>query len=362
MEKIKAFFADEQNIDKIVPFLSVLLGFIVGAVVIILSGDNPFEAYAKLFQGAFGSIKKIGDTLLIMTTITLTGLSVAFAFRTGLFNIGASGQLLIGGFVAVLIGVNMELPKIIHLPLAVLAAIVAGALWAAIPGALKAVYNIHEVVTTIMMNWIAVWTVYYFIPIFAKGAFDTESARIAKSASLRVEWLTDLFNGSVVNLGFFLAIIAAVVVWFILEKTTFGFELKAVGFNKDAAKYAGIKVNRNMIYSMMIAGALAGLAGATFYLGYTDNIKIGELPNQGFTGIAVSLLGMNSPIGVVLSSFLFGFMDAGKGFMRAAVGVPQEITQIIMAVIIFFAAANLMVKKWLKKLVKSAKKGGEGNV
>jgi simple sugar transport system permease protein len=167
-----------------------------------------------------------------------------------------------------------------------------------------------------------------------------------------VEWLTNLFNGSSINLGIFIAIIAAIVVWWILEKTTFGFELKAVGLNKDAAKYAGIHVNRNIVLSMMISGALAGLAGATFYLGFTNNVKIGELPSLGFDGIAVALLGVNTPLGVVLSALLFGVMNAGKGFMQASTKVPNELVQIIMAVIIFFAAATQLIRLMIKKVVK----------
>ena len=150
------------------------------------------------------------------------------------------------------------------------------------------------------------------------------------------------------NLGIFIAIFAAIAVWFILEKTTFGYELKAVGLNKEAAKYAGIHVNRNIVLSMMISGALAGLAGATFYLGYTNNVKIGELPTLGFDGIAVALLGVNTPFGVVLSALLFGVMNAGKGFMQAATKVPNELVQIIMAVIIFFAAATMLIRKLIQ--------------
>lgn len=354
MHKIRAYLAIEKNQNKVIPFLSVVLGFLVGAIVMIVSGFNPIEAYSKLFQGAglYGDIRRLGETLVLATSLTLTGLAIAFGMRTGLFNIGASGQLLMGGFVAVFIGITMELPKVIHLPLAVTAAMIMGAIWGMIPGILKAKFNVHEVVSAIMMNWIAVWSVYYFVPTYIKGRYDTESAAINSTASLRVPWLTDLFNGSSMNLGIFIAIAAALIIWFILEKTTFGFELKAVGLNKDAAKYAGIHVNRNVILSMMISGALAGLAGATFYIGYTNNVKIGELPTLGFDGIAVALLGVNTPLGVVLASLLFGVMNAGKGFMQAATKVPNELVQIIMAVIIFFAAATLLIRKLIQYTVK----------
>lgn len=354
MSKFRSYISVESNQNKIIPFLSVILGFIIGAIVMVASGFNPLEAYSKLFQGAglYGDVRRFGETLVLATSLSLTGLAVAFGMRTGLFNIGASGQVLMGGFIAVLLGITLELPKGIHLPLCVASAAIMGALWGMIPGMLKAKFNVHEVVSSIMMNWIAVWTVYYFVPEYIKGRYDTESAAISNTASLRVDWLTDLFQGSSINLGIFIAVIAVVVVWWILEKTTFGFELKAVGLNKDAAKYAGIHVNRNIVYSMMISGALAGLAGATFYLGFTNNVKIGELPSLGFDGIAVALLGVNTPIGVVLSSLLFGVMTAGKGFMQAATKVPNELVQIIMAVIIFFAAAKMLISKMIKYFLK----------
>lgn len=382
MDKLKQWIRSESVQNAMIPFIAVILGFLVGAIVIWLTGTNPFFAYQQLLKGAgfsgdydgFVHMGRLGTTLIFTAPLILTGLSVAFGMRTGLFNIGASGQMLMGGFAAVAVGVLMDLPRFLHMPLAVIVAMIVGALWGFVPGYLKARFNVHEVVVTIMMNWIAVWTVYEFVPRFMRGPFDTESATVAATASLRAPWLSEMFGGSPVNYGLFIAIIAAIVVWFILEKTTFGFELKAVGFNKDAAEYAGIKVNRNIIFSMMIAGALAGLAGSVQYLGSMQSIRIGVLPTLGFDGIAVALLGMNTPIGVVLSSILFGVMHAGKNFMQTATamqaaatggsGVPNELVQIIMAVIIFFAASTLLIKSWMKRLgskkLKSSKnKGGQ---
>lgn len=352
---------NERMHKIVVPFISVALGFFIGALVMLFTGHNPLEAYTALLKGAglLGDVKRFGDTLLSMTTLILTGLSVAFAFRTGLFNIGVPGQMLMGGFVAVYIGVTFTLPAFIHLPLAVIAAVAAGAVWAFLPGLLKARYRIHEVVTTIMMNWIALWSVYYFVPVLIPGHFNTESKSIKLTASLRTEWLTNLFEGSNVNTGLLFALFAVIIVWWILDKTTFGYELKAVGFNPDAAEYAGIKVGRSLVLSMMIAGALAGLAGAVFYLGYTDNIKIGMLPSQGFDGIAVALVGLNNPFGALLAAFLFGFMNAGKLFMQSSTEVPNELVPIINGIIIFFAAAHLIFKIWLQKLSKSLQEEGE---
>lgn len=353
------------NTTKVlVPFLSVLLGFMAGALVMLVSGHNPIEAYAALLKGAgfFGNVKRFGDTLLNTTTLLLTGLSVAFAFKTGLFNIGAPGQMLMGGFAAVLLGIKLSLPKAVHVPVVVLAALAAGAIWGVLPGLLKAKFKIHEVVTSIMMNWIAVWSVYYFVPELIPGSFNTESASIKETASLRVTWLSDLFHGSYVNIGIFIAAVSVVITWWILQKTTFGYELKAVGFNHHAAKYSGMKVERNIVYSMMISGALAGLAGVTFYLGYANNIKIGVLPSQGYDGIAVALVGLNNPVGIIFSSFLFGFMNSGKLFMQSAADVPNELVSIINGIIIFFAAANLMIKAWLQRAASKKNNKAEGSV
>ncbi|MDP4088586.1 MAG: ABC transporter permease [Bacillota bacterium] len=358
----------------LVSILAVVLGFVTGALVMLVTGHNPVDAYRELLRGAGLLVtvsdntdwkeivfnKRFGDTLLNMTTLILTGLSVAFAFRTGLFNIGAAGQMLMGGFFGSIVGVKLSFPAYIHVPLAVAASILGGALWAFIPGLFKARYRIHEVVTTIMMNYIALWTVYYFVPIYMKGSFETESQVIRSTSSLRLSSLTGFFHGSNVNIGLFLALAAVILIWWLLEKTTFGYELKAVGFNIHASRYAGMKVSRNMILSMMIAGALAGLAGATFFLGYSENMKIGSLPSQGIDGIAVALLGLNTPVGVLLSAFLFGIMNAGSLFMTSATDVPNELVSIIVAIIIYFAATSLMLETWLNRINKIFKRKERG--
>lgn len=348
----------------VIPILAVLLGFITGAVVMLATGHNPIEAYTALLKGAgfLGDLKRFGDTLLNATTLILTGLSVAFAFRTGLFNIGAAGQMLMGGFASVYVGASFVLPSYIHAPLAVVGAMLFGAIWAFVPGILKAKFKIHEVVTCIMMNSIAIWTVYYLVPVLIPGSFDTESRPINQTASLRVDWLTEMFDGSFVNIGLILAIMCIFLIWWILEKTTFGYELKSVGFNIHASKYAGMKVERNMVLSMMISGALAGLAGATYYIGFADNIKIGMLTSHGFDGIAVALLGLNTPFGVGLTALLFGLMNAGRLFMQASTDVPNELVPIIIAIIIFFAATSLMLKSIIQRIERLYKKKNVGDI
>lgn len=333
--------------------LAVALGLLAGAILMIAMGFNPVSGYENLFKGGLMNIKRIGDTIATATPLVLTGLSVAFAFKTGLFNIGTPGQMLAGGFITTAIGLTFNLPTAVILPVMIIGGILAGAIWGAVPGLLKALFKVNEVVSAIMMNWIAYWIVYYMIPLYFKGEYlETESRKLADSVTLKAKWLSDLFNGSYINLGIFIAIITVIVVWFILNKTILGYELKAVGFNRFGAEYAGMRVNRNIIISMMIAGGLSGLAGVVQYAGNSAIMQIGVMPSQGFDGIAVSLLGANSPIGVLFSALFFGVLYVGKGFMNAAVKVPPELADTIIATIIYFAATSMVmdkVIKWFKK-------------
>ena len=336
---------------------AVVLGLLAGAVFMALSGSNPLAGFYYLFRGGLMNMERIGNTLASATTLIFTGLAVAFSFKTGLFNIGASGQMLMGGLAATAIGLSVQMPRAVLLPLIILAAALSGALWAAVPGFLKAKFNVHEVVATIMMNWIAYWTVYYTIPAFFKGPFlETESRRIPALASFRVGWLTGIFRGSYLNMGIFLAFASVIIIAIILDKTTLGFELKAVGFNRHAAEYAGIHVPRNIIVSLGISGALAGLAGATYYLGYAVNMQIGVVPSAGFDGIAVALLGANSPWGVLASSIFFGILHSGKGFMNAMTKVPPEIGDTIIAIIIYFAATGVLFTRLWERLIRRRNK------
>lgn len=331
--------------------LAVLLGLAAGALLMWATGHNPMLGYRYLFRGGLMNIARIGNTMAIATTLILTGLSVAFAFKTGLFNIGASGQMLMGGLAATAIGLTYSWPRPILLTTMMLAALVAGGLWGSVAGFLKARFNVHEVVATIMLNWIAFWTIYYVIPGYFKGPFlETESRRLPVVATLRSPWLTRLFAGSYINLGIFIALAAVIIVAFILERTTLGYELKAVGYNRHAAEAAGINVNARMVLSMGIAGALAGLAGGVFYAGYAATMQIGILPSQGFDGIAVALLGASTPWGVWVSGLFFGVLHTGKGFMTAMTRIPPEIADTIIATIIYFAATSVLVERYWQSL------------
>lgn len=342
---------------------AVVLGLAAGALLMLATGNDPAAGYLYLFSGGLMSFERLFNTLASATTLILTGLSVAFAFRTGLFNIGATGQMLVGGLCATMVGLTLNLPEPLQLTVMFLAAAAGGALWGWLPGFLKAKFNVHEVVSTIMMNWIAYWLVYYTVKAWFVAKLETESALLPAASTLRLEWLKDLvgpgaggvvggFLDSYLNWGLLLALGLAAVVAVILNRTVLGFELKAVGFNRHSAEYAGMAVGRNIILSMVIAGALAGLAGFTFFCGYGTNMQIDRVPTQGFDGIAVALLGANSPFGVVAASLFFGLLHTGKGFMSAMTQIPPEIGDTIIAVIIYFAATSVLFERawaWLRR-------------
>ncbi|MDM5247006.1 MULTISPECIES: ABC transporter permease [unclassified Lysinibacillus] len=343
-------------INILVPIISIIIGLIVGAIVMLVSGYDPVQGYSALWTGIFGDSYSIGNTIRQITPYILAGLAVAFAFRTGLFNIGVEGQLILGWLAAAWVGYAFELPKIIHIPLALLAAAAAGAFWAFIAGFLKAKFKVHEVIATIMLNYTALYIANAVIKKLSDGSFKTE--RIHESASLRSPFLRELTDNSSLHYGIIVALLMVVVMWFILEKTTRGYELKAVGFNKHAAEYAGMSVNKNIILAMTISGMFAGLGGAMEALGTFQNASIkAGFTGIGFDGIAVALLGANTPLGVVFGASLFGSLKYGALNMPNAAGIPEEIVSIIIALIIFFVASGYIIRVGLQKL--SKKKEGQ---
>lgn len=342
----------------LIPVIAVILGLIAGAIVMLASGYSPVDGYIALWEGIFSDTYFMGETIRQVTPYILAGLAVAFAFRTGLFNIGVEGQFLMGWLASVWIGTLFtDLPRLIHLPLAVLAAAVAGALWAFIPGLLKAKFRVHEVITTIMMNYISLHVVNYIISNVLTDRSDKTEA-IAGSATLRSEFFAALTDNSRMHWGFAIAIAGAIIMWFLLEKTTKGYELKAVGFNQHASEYAGISVNKNIIYAMLISGTFAGLAGAMEGLGTFGYIGVkGAHTGVGFDGIAVALLGANTALGVVLAALLFGGLKYGSLNMPLETGIPTEIIDVVIALIIFFVASSYIIRVVISKF--SKKKGVE---
>lgn len=344
---------------KASPFLislsAVFLGLVAGCLLILLIGKDPIRGLKQIVYGALSSKRRFFNTLAMSTQLILIGLSVAFAFKTGLFNIGGSGQMLMGGITGSILAayIPMSFPRPIYLIIIILSALAIGALWGVISGFLKAKFNVHEVVSSIMLNWIAYWIVYDFIPRFIiDPSIVVKSAPIATEHTLRADWITKLAGTPFFNYGFLLAIIATLIIWFILEKTTIGFNLKAVGSNKACAEYAGIKVNRSIMVSMAIAGALSGLAGLTYYCGYSNIMEMAKMPNEGFDGIAVALLGNCSPIGVFFAAIFFGILKMGKGFLTAGTGIPTEVADTIIATIIYFTATNVILASFWNNIFK----------
>ena len=336
---------------------AVILGMLAGCILILVIGKNPITGYSKLFMGALSNKRKIGATIGLSTQLIFAGLSFSFAYKTGLFNIGGSGQMLVGGITCSLLAHMLPagIPRPIYLVIIILAAILAGGPWGFISGFLKAKFNVHEVVSCIMLNWIAYWICYDFIPRFIiDPSIAVKSAPIANERTLRSGIFTALFGKTTTaNLGFLLAIAAVVLIWFILNKTTLGFNLKAVGANRYCAEYAGIKVTKSIIISMAISGALCGLAGLSFYCGYSNIMEMGKMPSEGFDGIAVSLLGNATPVGSLVAGLFFGVLKNGK-LSLAAIGIPTELADTIIAIIIYFAATNVLFRNFWDGLFKKS--------
>jgi simple sugar transport system permease protein len=317
-----------------VPVLSVILALLIGALLLWISGANPLAAYAALFNGALGSPEAIGRTLEKSTPLIFGGLAVAFAFKAGLFNIGGQGQLLVGAIVAAYIGFALEgLPFIIHMPLALLAGSLAGALWASIAGALKAYTGAHEVITTIMLNFIAINITDYDEGIVARTPAVLESAQIPS-------WGPYPF-------GFLLAVLMAILTWYLLNRTTLGYAIRTTGLNPNAALYAGIKVSSVIVLVMAFSGFLAGMGGAVETLGVVGRYQPGFNVGLGFDGITIALLAKTNPLGVIPAALLIGAMDAGASQMQFNAGVRFEIIDIIQGLILFFVSADVIIRKIL---------------
>jgi ABC-type uncharacterized transport system permease subunit len=350
----------------VIPVLAVLSALIIGAIIIVLTDGfgAVLPAYRALFQGAFVGWNSISETLLAATPLLLAGLSVAVGFQAGLFNIGAEGQMTIGGLTAVIVGFNFEgLPLIIHLPLAVIAGFLGGALWGFIPGFLRARTGAHEVITTIMLNFVAYRTLDYMLklPFIQKeGRFDPVSKDVLDSAIYPpiLKWLpVENADRLRLHLGFIVALAMAWLVYWLLYKSTVGFEFRAVGANSHAAKYGGIGVATSIVLVMALAGALAGMAGANETLGVLGRATPGFTAQIGFDAIALALLGRSHPGGVVLASVLFGALRAGGRTMQAQSDVGIDLIVIIQALIIVFIAAPELVRAIYR--VKGGKKQGQ---
>ena len=318
------------------PVLALLLAFFVGGIFIWGIGRDPLEVYEVFFAETLGSPYGIGQVLFKATPLIFTGLSAAIAFRAGLFNIGADGQLAIGALATALIGYAFPtLSPLILVPLCLLAGIAGGALWGYIPGALKARFGAHEVINTIMMNFIAAAIISYLVNNHFGVPATIHTPQISPSAELpRLDRIIDSFRGSPVNVSLFLAMLACGFLYYLLWRTRLGYEIRVLGLSPTAADYAGINVRKRIVLTMTIAGAFAGLVGSNFVLGYKHYFEMGFAEGTGFIGIAVALLGRNHPAGIFLGALFFGVLEYGGLTINTM--VPKELVNILQAIVILF--------------------------
>src|SRR5438093_6772914 len=332
------------------PLIAVVAAFIVGGVVVLIIGDSPIQTYRLLIGSAFSWPDGIGYTLFYATPLIFTGLAVAVAFRCGLLNIGAEGQLYIGAFATAWVGIKLAGTSAwILLPLCCLVAIVGGAIWGGIPGLLKARFGSHEVINTIMLNFIAVALVSYFTQYHYKIPGDPimQTAPIGGGAHIaRLGKIIPAFPERIpLNLAFILALVCCGLVYLFLWRTKWGYELRATGSNPTAAEYGGISIRKQIIIAMTISGALAGMVGINEVLGYRYRYYDGFSANYGFTGIAVALLGRSHPVGVLLAALLFGMLIRGGIFVDAFTNnVTKDIVDVLQGIVILLVAAEALLR------------------
>lgn len=359
--KLKNLFRGEGIVSFSSSILAIVCGLLFGFIILLAS--NPSQAvngFLMIVQGGFtDGMKGVGDVLYYSTPIIMTGLAVGFAFKTGLFNIGASGQFTAGAFAAVYVGVKWTfLPAGIHWLVALIAAVLAGALIGSIPGILKAFFNVNEVISAIMMNYIGMYLVNLLIRNNIYDQLKNQSMDVAASAKLPKAGMDKLFPGTSINIGIIIAILCVILIYIILNKTTFGYELKACGLNPDASKYAGINEKRNIVLSMVISGALAGLGGALLYLAGSGKYLqvLDVIAPEGFSGISVALLGLSNPIGILFAGLFIGHITVG-GYNMQLFDFASEAIDIIIAAIVYCGALSLLFKTAIHKIqMKKAKK------
>jgi ABC-type uncharacterized transport system permease subunit len=337
----------KSEFKTIIPqLIAIFLALLLGAIVLLASGFSPIQAYGSLIIGAFGNINGIGQTFSQATPIIFTALAFLFAFKAGLFNIGAEGQLLVGAFAAAIVGISFDgLPSIIHIPLALVVGAFFGGLWALIPALLKTELGAHEVITTMMLSYVALYITGYLVnDVFKEPGWVAQTPLIATSAELpRILPPTQLSASVIIGLTL------VAVIYYTLRKTVLGYEIRAIGLNPLAAENGGIKVKRRLIIALVVSGALAGLGGAGEILGVHRRYIDGFSPGYGWDGLAVALIGGLDPVGALLASILFGVLRSGGMTMNRVTGVPIDIITILQALIILFVAAPAVIKMLYKR-------------
>ena len=341
---------------------SVILGFVVGALFLVVMNLDVGAAYGRLLK-SFSNLKNISYVIVYSIPYIVTGLSVAFSFKTGVFNIGAEGQFVVGSMAACVVGILLgNLPKAVLIPLCFVTAMAAGALWGIIVGFLKTKWGINEVLSMIMFNWIAFYLSNFIagIPaIHSDGTAEAtkniaDNARTLLSKDLIKEWGLC----PTANWGIIVAIVATVIIWFVIEKTTLGYRLKAVGANRNAAEYGGISVNRSILTALAISGALAGLAGALQLMGMGSRISVfSSQEGFGFAGIVVALMGCSNPFGVFASGLFYGWLTYGGSKLNLE-HVPTQLISVIVGTVVFFIAISVIFS-YLKNIKKPDAAGKE---
>lgn len=319
------------------PVIAFIVALAVGAVILLASHFNPFLAYQAMFQGAFADFRSLSEVLLDATPLICIGAGLAVAFRCGVWNIGAEGQFYVGAVFGTAIGIYLKfLPGWILLPAVLIGGVIGGGLWAMLAGYLKSRFGANEVVTTVMLNYVAIIGTGYLVsgPMIEPGGRYPQTLQIGKGA-----WLPILLPGARLNIGFVIALLLALVLYLLIFRSSIGYAIRAVGINPEAARYSGIRVNRNILLSMAISGGAAGIGGAIQIAGVTYRLFQQISPGFGFTGIAVSLLVNNNPLGVIPAGILFGGLSTGSRLMQMNVGVPSVLVNIIQGLVVLSVVA-----------------------
>ena len=341
------------------PVWAVLGALLLGAILIAIAGINPVDAYAALLEGAFGSLSGLGITLQKTVPLLFAGLGVAFAFRCGLFNIGGEGQLYIGALFGGVVALTFTgLPAPVLLPAVLLASFIGGGIWGAIPGLLRAKWNMSEIITTILMNYIGFW----FVSFMLHGPLQESRGYYPQSEILPgASWLPIIWPAARVHLGLVLALLAAAGVYVVLWRTTIGYQIRAVGSNRRAAEYSGIPAVRSMVLAMFVSGGLMGLAGAAEILGVQHRLSDFFSPGYGFDGIAVALLGYTHPVGVALAAVFFGGLRAGFNAIQRTEGLPLAMAQVVQGLTLILVVSSVALPR-LRALLRRKEAASAGGV